>query len=148
MFVTLPRVHIYRALEAQGGHAGRGVQGLRPVSRGRHAGARDPSGRRHGHLRHGRPIIAANLAVHTTVCQAHRRLAAGRRAVAHQGYSHHQPAENLSGCVCAVQAVPAREVEEPHRVPRHRSCIVAQIHLGQLSAAPLWRNQPSSAHRR
>lgn len=64
-------------MEAQQGVAGRGVQGLRVVRGGRHAGARDAGVGSGGHLRHGRSFPAASLAVHTTLRQENCRLAAG-----------------------------------------------------------------------
>lgn len=135
-------------MEAQGSFPRRSVQGLRHFPRSSDAGAGNPSCWRHGHLRHGRPIAAADLAVHTAVRQAHCRLAAGRCAVAHQGHSHHQPAEDLPGGVCPLQAVPTREAQESYRVPRHRSCFAAQVHFGQVSATELRRNEHSGANRR
>lgn len=42
----------------------RGIQGLRVVPGGRHVGARDTDLRRRRHLRHGRSIHAARVAVY------------------------------------------------------------------------------------
>lgn len=59
-------------MEAQQVLPGRGVQGLRVVPGGGHVGAGDADLRRRGHLRHGRAVHAAGVAVHAALRQAHR----------------------------------------------------------------------------
>lgn len=56
-------------MEAQQVQSGRGVQGLRAVLGGGHVGAREPDMWRRRHLRHGRTVHAARLAVHSELRQ-------------------------------------------------------------------------------
>lgn len=138
----------HRALETQGGHPGRGLQGMRPTAGGGHARAGNAGGRRRRRLRHGRSVAAADLAVYADVRQAHRRLAAGRRSAARQGHAHRQPAETVPGGVRPVQAVPAREAAQSHHLPRHRSRFAAQVCVAQIAATGVRRHQHAAAHRR
>lgn len=67
-------------MEAQGGFAGRGVQRCSSPNGSRHDGARDADLRSPGHLRYGRFVPPADLAVHTALRQADSRLAPGTRS--------------------------------------------------------------------
>lgn len=69
-------------MEAQQGIAGRGVQGLCAICGGRYARAGDAGVGGGRHLRHGWPLSAAGLAVHTPLRQENCRLATGNH---HQG---------------------------------------------------------------
>lgn len=118
---------------------------MRCIPRSRHAGARDPGQRSRCHFRHGRLITTANLAIHTAICQAHRRLAARLCAHASQGHPHHQPTENLQRCVRPIQTILARKTAQPNHFPQHRSAVAAQTHLAEMFAPMLWRHIGDSA---
>lgn len=82
-FFTFPR-----EMEAQQVLAGRGVQGVRAVPGGGHAGAGVADLRRGRHLRHGRPLYAAGHAVHAALRQEDCRLASGNYNRAHTTSTH------------------------------------------------------------
>jgi len=56
-------------------HAGRSVQRGRDIPRGGHNGADHPNSRGPSDIRHGRFVVAADLAIQPAVRQADRRLA-------------------------------------------------------------------------
>lgn len=66
---------------------GRGVQGLRSLRGGGHAGAGHPDSGRHSHLRHGRAHSSTGLAIHSRVRQKDSGLVAGRRPAQNKEYT-------------------------------------------------------------
>lgn len=63
-------------METQEVHAGRSVQRRRDIPRSGHNGTGHAGGRRAGRVRHGRPVVTADLAVQPAIRQTYRRLAA------------------------------------------------------------------------
>lgn len=119
-------------------HARRGVQRLCAVPRSGHVGAGDSDLRSRGHLRHGRPLHAAGVAVHPSLREENRRLAPGKHTASCEGPLHHQPAFHLQRGVPTVQAVPTREAPVPHHLHRLRPRPASQVHQPQVLASLLW----------
>lgn len=92
--------------------SGRGLQGMRDISGGGHAGTEHADRRRDCHLRHGRSHPPANVAIHPAVRQEDSRSASGSDAIEDKKPTCYKPTIRVQHGVCSVQAIPTGEVEE------------------------------------
>lgn len=69
----------------------------------------------------------------------------GQHSPEDKGLPRREPALRVQHGVRPIQALPAREAEEPHHLPRHRQEQPAPVHQPQVPARQL-RGHPGDAH--
>lgn len=138
---------ISREMEAQGSHTWWSLQRLRFVPGSGNAWTWDSSQWRSGGVWYGWLVIAANMAIHSTIRKENCRLVARFGPVENQRHSHRQPTENLPNGFRSFQAFLARETAWPNHLPWNWQRVSLQTHRTKVPSNMLRRNHRHTSRR-